>query len=143
MNESLIHETVRRTLAGTIAFPDVVAALQQAGVEAYSVDYVSRRQICYAPEGGTTTVVLDLGALPAIAAEFDAAAVQAAILDSQRHGQSYRDFTHRVMAAGVRGYHAFLRGRRVTYFGRQGDQHTEWFPGANPQLAPPPESAKP
>ena len=50
--------------------------------------------------------------------------------DSQRNGQNYRDFTHRAMAAGVQGYYAFLRGRRVTYLGRQGDQHTEWFPGA-------------
>ena len=34
------------------------------------------------------------------------------------------------MRGGVQGYFAFLRGQRVTYFGRQGDQHTEWFPGA-------------
>ena len=37
------------------------------------------------------------------------------------------------MKAGVQGYYAFLRGRRVTYFGRTGDQHTEWFPGAEPK----------
>jgi hypothetical protein len=24
---------------------------------------------------------------------------------------------------------AFLRGKRVTCWGRTGDQHTEWFPG--------------
>lgn len=34
------------------------------------------------------------------------------------------------MHAGVQGYFAFLRGQRVTYLGRTGDQHTEWFPGA-------------
>ena len=32
----------------------------------------------------------------------------------------------------LRGYFAFLRGKRVTYLGRTGDQHTEWFPGAAP-----------
>ena len=31
------------------------------------------------------------------------------------------------MRGGVQGYFAFLRGQRVTYLGRQGDQHTEWF----------------
>jgi hypothetical protein len=36
------------------------------------------------------------------------------------------------MEAGVQGYFAFLRGKRVTYFGRQGDPHTEWFPGGAP-----------
>jgi hypothetical protein len=34
------------------------------------------------------------------------------------------------MAGGVQGYIAFLRGKRVTYWCRTGDQHTEWFPGA-------------
>jgi hypothetical protein len=37
------------------------------------------------------------------------------------------------MEAGVQGYIAFLRGQRVTYWGRNGDQHTEWFPGAEPK----------
>jgi hypothetical protein len=32
----------------------------------------------------------------------------------------------------VQGYFAFLRGKRVTYLGRNGDAHTEWFPGAQP-----------
>ena len=67
-----------------------------------------------------------------MAADFDAAAVRADILDSQRNNQPYRDFTRRAMAAGVQGYFAFLRGKRVIYFGRQGDEHTEWFPGAKP-----------
>ena len=53
-------------------------------------------------------------------------------LDSQTQGQKYRDFTIRAMKAGVQGYIAFLRGQRVTYWGRTGDQHIEWFPGARP-----------
>ena len=68
----------------------------------------------------------------AVAAEFDAAGLKAAILDSQCNGQHYRDFSRRAMEAGVQGYMAFLRGQRVTYFGRGGEQHTEWFPGAGP-----------
>jgi hypothetical protein len=70
--------------------------------------------------------------LPPIAADFSAENVRANILDSQRNGQKYRDFTRRAMESGVQGYFAFLRGKRVTYFGRQGDEHTEWFPGAAP-----------
>jgi hypothetical protein len=41
-------------------------------------------------------------------------------------------FTRRAMAGGVQGYIAFLRGRRVMYWGRNGEQHVEWFPGAKP-----------
>ena len=70
--------------------------------------------------------------LPAVAAEFSTEGIRADILDSQRNAQHYRDFTQRAMEAGVQGYFAFLRGKRVTYFGRQGDQHVEWFPGAAP-----------
>ena len=70
--------------------------------------------------------------LPPVAPELAVEDLRAAIIDSQTKGQKYRDFTRRVMAAGVQGYVAFLRGQRVTYFGRTGDQHTEWFPGAAP-----------
>ena len=66
------------------------------------------------------------------AAEFDVAALRANILDSQQNGQTWRDFTLRAMNGGVQGYFAFLRGQRVTCFCHQGDQHTEWFPGAKP-----------
>jgi len=74
--------------------------------------------------------------LPPVAREFDAAALRANILDSQRHGQPYREFTRRAVAGGVQGYIAFLRGKRVTYWGRTGDQHTEWFPGSVPDRPP-------
>jgi len=76
------------------------------------------------------TTPINYEGLPPVAPEFDAAALRANILDSQQNGQKYRDFTHRAMEGGVQGYFAFLRGKRVTYFGRSGDQHTEWFPGA-------------
>lgn len=133
MNTEIIHDIARRTHAGTISFPDVVRSLLAAGVEFYHVDYIARRQVCYAAAGDTIAATpIPFEGLPAVAADFDAAALKAAIADSQRHGQSYRDFTRRAMAAGVQGYFAFLRGQRVTYFGRQGDQHTEWFPGAQP-----------
>lgn len=78
------------------------------------------------------TTPIDLEALPEVAADFDAGALKAAILASQRHGQGWRDFSRRATVAGVQGYYAFLRGKRVTYLGRQGDQHVEWFPGAQP-----------
>lgn len=133
MNTELIQQTASRTLAGSISFPEVVRDLLAAGVETYQVDYLGRRKTFYAREGSAVVVTpIDFPDLPEIAPDFDGDAVRAAILDSQRHGQTYRDFTRRVMAAGVLGYFAFLRGKRVTYFGRQGDQHTEWFPGAQP-----------
>jgi uncharacterized protein YbcV (DUF1398 family) len=134
MDTQIIQETAAKTLAGTISFPEVVGNLLRAGVGFYHVDYLARRKSFYSTDGSAVVVMpIDYEGLPNVAPEFDVAAVKAAILDSQRHGQRYRDFTRRVMAAGVQGYFAFLHGKRVTYLGRQGDQHTEWFPGAGPE----------
>lgn len=115
-----------------MSFPEVVNQLLAAEVEYYQVDYVSMRKTFYSADGNTVVTPLAYEGLPPVAADFDAAALRADILDSQQNKQSYRDFTRRAMAAGTQGYFAFLRGKRVTYFGRQGDQHTEWFPGTEP-----------
>lgn len=130
MNTQIILSVSRHTLAGTMAFPEVVACLLEAGVESYHVDYVARRTTFYGTDGDVASTAIDFEHLPPIAADFCPDSVRAAIRDSQLNGQTYRDFTHRVMEAGVQGYFAFLRGKRVTYWGRQGDQHTEWFPEA-------------
>jgi uncharacterized protein YbcV (DUF1398 family) len=134
MDTQIIQETASKTLAGAISFPEVVGNLLRAGVGFYHVDYLARRKSFYSADGSAVVATpIDYEGLPDVAPEFDSDALKAAILDSQRHGQLYRDFTRRVMAAGVQGYFAFLQGKRVTYLGRLGDQHTEWFPGAGPE----------
>ena len=130
MNTKLVQTAAAATLAGTKPFPEIVGILLAAGVEYYHVDYVALRKTFYSADGAVLSMPITYEELPAVAADFDGAALRANILDSQRHGQKFRDFTRRAMQAGVQGYFAFLRGQRVTYFGRQGDQHTEWFPGA-------------
>lgn len=132
MNTELIVEAARETLAGTAPFPEIVAKLITAGVEYYHVDYVGMRKTFYGAGGDVVVTPITFEGLPPVAADFDLAELRAAIVDSQRHGQKYRDFTRRAMAAGVQGYFAFLHGTRVTYWGRGGDQHTEWFPGTEP-----------
>lgn len=132
MNTALITAAAQATLAGGTPFPEIVRQLMEAGVEYYHVDYVGLRKTFYSGGGAVVVTAIPCEGLPAVAVDFDAAALRANILDSQQSGQSWRDFSVRAMQGGVQGYFAFLRGRRVTYFGRQGDQHTEWFPGAKP-----------
>lgn len=132
MDTKIVSEVARATLAGAIAFPEVVRQLLATGVDYYHVDYVAMRKTFYSADGDTVVTPIAYEGLPPVARDFDDAKLRAAILDSQRHGQKYRDFTRRAMEAGVQGYLAFLRGQRVTYFGRGGDQHTEWFPGTGP-----------
>jgi uncharacterized protein YbcV (DUF1398 family) len=132
MNSEVIAKVARGAADGSISFPEVVAELLQTGVECYHVDYVAMRKTFYSASGETMVTPINYENLPPVAEDFDVAALRANILDSQRNGQKYREFSRRTMQAGGQGYFAFLRGKRVTYFGRQGDQHTEWFPGAGP-----------
>lgn len=129
MNADLIHEAARATHEHLKPFPEIVALLLEAGVESYHVDDLARTTTYHDGGSGKVAVELPYAELPPVAADFDAAEVRANIADSQTNGQSHEEFTRRAMEAGVQGYIAFLRGRRVTYFGRQGDQHIEWFPG--------------
>lgn len=133
MNTELITEAARSTLSGSIPFPEVVRQLIEAGVEYYRVDYITLRKTFYSAGGEVVVTPIPYEDLPPVAVDFHSAGLRAAISDSQNNGQHHRDFTRRAMEAGVSSYVAFLRGRRVTYWGRGGDQHTEWFPGAEPK----------
>ena len=133
MDATAVQEAAAATLAGSMPFPQVVATLIGAGVEYYHVDYVGRCKRFYDGNGACVVTPISYEQLPSVAAELDVNALRDDIRDSQQKGQHYRDFTVRAMRAGVQGYFAFLRGQRVTYFGRAGDQHTEWFPGAGPK----------
>ena len=132
MKSEVVAEAARATLDGSMAFAEIVGRLIETGVEYYHVDYVALRKTFYSATGEMIKTPITYENLPSIAADFDVDALKAAILDSQQNGQLYKDFTNRVMNAGVQGYMAFLRGKRVMYWGRGGDSHTEWFPGAKP-----------
>jgi uncharacterized protein YbcV (DUF1398 family) len=132
MNANHVNELGRATLSGSLPFPEIVGQLIAEGVECYHVDYIALQMRFYSVEGGVVMVPLSFEGLPAVSPDFDAVSLKAAIFDSQNKGQKFRDFSRRAVQAGVAGYFAFLRGQRVTYLGRQGDQHIEWFPGARP-----------
>lgn len=132
MKSEIVAEAARATLDGSIPFPEVVRRLIETGVEYYHVDYVALQKSFYSAKGEVIKTPINYENLPSVADNLDRDALRSAILDSQQNGQHYRDFTKRAMQAGVQGYIAFLRGKRVTYWGRDGEQHTEWFPGAKP-----------
>jgi uncharacterized protein YbcV (DUF1398 family) len=116
---------LRKLLARAISFPEVVKNLLGTGVEYYHVDYVALEKTFYSGTGDHVTTPITYEGLPPVGRDLDAAALRTAIVDTQRHGLKYRDFTQRAMFAGVQGYIVFLRGQRVTYWRRGGEQHTE------------------
>ncbi len=132
MDANVVSSLAKATLDGSMPFPQIVCKLIAEGVEYYHVDYATSSFTFYSASGSAVVASLPFEKLPLISEDFDVTALKAAILDSQQHGQKFRAFCERAIRAGVQGYFAFLRGQRVTYFGRAGDHHVEWFPGAKP-----------
>lgn len=133
MNVNEISLIASSSHDGKLTFPEAIGKLIDNGVAYYHVDYVACSTTYYSTLGATVLLPIEFEGLPVISENFDVAALKATILESQKNGQNYRVFCGRAMQAGVQGYIAFLLGKRVTYFGQLGDQHTEWFPGAKPE----------
>lgn len=134
MNATTVRELSVASITGTLSFPEIVARLISEGIEYYHVDYAALQFTFYGGAGEVIVAPLAFEGLPVVGQEFKTDELRAAILDSQRNRQKFRDFSRRAMQAGVQSYFAFLLGKRVTYLGRQGEQHVEWFPGAAPPL---------
>lgn len=127
MNTEILHETLKRSLQGAIAFPEVVRILTAEGVESYRADLVRWEETFYLPDGTTHVEKIDFPAAD-IAEDFCASGVVAAIRASQEGKSKYHEFLTRVMNAGTASYAVFLTGKRCIYFGRKGEFHVEEFP---------------
>lgn len=131
-----IHETVRGFLTEEMTFAQIVVRLGEIGIERYHADYSRHEKTFYLACGESLVVTIPRGDFPT-ATEFTASSVEAAVRQSQRGEHSYTDFICKTMAAGCVGYFVQISGRRALYFGRNGEVHTEWFPGTNQQVVIP------
>jgi len=131
-----LHDVARAVLEGNetgkISFPQSVGMLREAGFDGYAVDYRRSTRTYYMPDG--RTIELATEPTSAVAERFDAAMVKAAIVEAQTlaAGYTYKGFCAKVAGAGCAGYLVSLVGKRVLYYGRTGETHTEYFPGARP-----------
>ena len=117
-----------------MTFEEVVMKLMQAGVERYHTDLLRGEKTYYLPNGESEVVAGDPVSI-APAREFSAAGVDAAVRDIQAGKIQYRAFCAHIAEAGCVGYHVSLAGRWAVYYGRTGDCHVEWFPGAQREKA--------
>jgi uncharacterized protein YbcV (DUF1398 family) len=129
MNTTEIHEVLAESQAGKLVFPEVVRRLLEVGVESYFCDLANREEVFYMADGKTHREKMVLP-LTAIADGFSPDDVVSAIRGAQTDAIRYPEFMKRSAAAGVIAYWAFLTGKKVIYFGRQGEFHIEEFPGA-------------
>jgi uncharacterized protein YbcV (DUF1398 family) len=112
-----------------VTFPEVVKKLIDAGVERYHADLLRSEKTYYLPNGESEVVPNDaIGIVPS--QEFSAQGVDAAVRAIQAGKIQYKTFCERVATAGCVGYFVSIAGKRAVYYGRSGDSHVEWFPGA-------------
>ena len=126
---SVIQECATLSIEGKISFGDVVARLMKIGLERYHADYTRHESTYYMPDGQSLVVPIAHPEM-AIAQEFSAKGVEAAVRQAQSGEIMYPQFLRQTFAAGCVGYFVQITGRQVIYFGRNGEQHVERFPAA-------------
>ena len=131
--KGVARATLEGSESGTTTFLQTLRDLGEAGIDGYAVDFRRSTRTYYMPNGET----LELKTAPTptpVAETFDASVVRQAIGDAQQlvPGYTYEGFCAKVARAGCAGYVVSLLGRRVLYYGRTGETHTEYFPGAQP-----------
>lgn len=115
----------------SMTFPQIVGALMKAGFESYTVDLRRAVVTFYLPDGEGMEVRSHASDV-AVAPDFDAGRVRAAIREAQTlaPGYTYKGFCEKVKRAGCAGYMVSFPGRRAVYFGRTAETHVELFPPA-------------
>lgn len=129
MNNALVQELVEKALARKIAFPEILATLAKEGIESYHVDFL-RNEVRYYASDGESLVVNALFVHQGVAGEFSAESLDAINRRVQVGQASYADFVREGTAAGCACYVVYLNGKLVRYFGRDGGEHIQYFPGS-------------
>jgi uncharacterized protein YbcV (DUF1398 family) len=132
--KDVARATLEGSESGAMSFPQSVRMLMEAGFDGYGVDFRRATRSYYMPDGESIELATERTSAP-VAARFDAVAIKEAIREAQAlaPGYTYKGFCAKVVRAGCAGYLVSLPGKRVLYYGRTAETHTEYFPGTQPE----------
>lgn len=129
MDKTIIQSLIDRSLKKAIAFPEILATLQKEGVESYHVDFLRNEYRYYAKNG--ESIVTDVWPLhDGVAPVFSAEKLENINKRVQSGQVWYPDFVKEGAAAGCAYYIVYIDGRKVRYFGRDGDEYIQALPGS-------------
>jgi uncharacterized protein YbcV (DUF1398 family) len=132
MNTELIKQACRDSIEKSKPFPEVVAMLDEAGVERYHADLNQRQNTYYDAAGHAFTNRLkDVELTGETPLHGDLSRVREAIRLSQQNAHTYREFLQKIYSAGFPVYDVYLTGRQAVYTDRCGERHVEKFPSQN------------
>jgi uncharacterized protein YbcV (DUF1398 family) len=129
MNERMIRGLIAGALAGRVTFAEILAVLAMEGVQSYHVDFL-RNEFRYYAKNGESLVVGAPLVHDEVAEEFSAEKLEGINRRVQAGQAGYADFVKEGAAAGCAYYIVYLNGKKVRYFGRDGDEYVQYFPGA-------------
>jgi len=116
-----------------LPFPSTVAALQSLGVTRYHVDYIASSVTAYIGSSADVAPMPEHGSEESLkpgTVTWDDAKLVQSIRKAQAGEGNYWDFSRGAIEAGVTDYTTYIEGKKVVYNGKDGESHTEWFPGA-------------
>lgn len=129
MDQATVRGLIEGALARTVTFPQILATLQKEDVESYHVDFL-RNECRFYARSGESTVISIAFVHDQVAGEFSAEKLQGINGRVQAGQASYADFVKEGAAAGCAYYAVYITGRRALYFGRDGDEYVQLFPGS-------------
>jgi uncharacterized protein YbcV (DUF1398 family) len=127
MNQAVIQELIHKALAKEISFGEILATLGKEGVESYHVDFLRNEFRYYATNGESVGAAL---VHDGVAAEFAVEKLERINQEVQAGQAAYPDFVREGTAAGCAYYIVYLNGKKPRYFGRDGGEYTQHFPGS-------------
>ncbi len=131
MNGTVLKDLVDKALARAITFPQILATLKTQHVEAYHVDLLRREYRFYDRDGQSLVMSVAL-VHDGVAPGFSAERLESINRRVQAGQAGYPDFVRESAAAGCAYYIVYLEGRKVRYFGRNGEESIQYFPGSVP-----------
>lgn len=125
--KEVIEKCAQQSHAGLLTFPELLGCLVEVGVESYFADYRNQSTTYYLSSNGALSIPMEMPSIE-IPNSFNKDGVVSAIRGAQSDEVRYPEFLRLTMTAGCVGYIVWIAGRHVSYFGRQGEVHTEHFP---------------
>jgi uncharacterized protein YbcV (DUF1398 family) len=125
--KEVIEKCAHESHAGALTFPEVLGCLIEVGVESYFADYRNQSTTYYLSSNEAHTVPMRMPSIE-IPTSFNKEAIISAIRGAQSDTVRYPEFLKLTVSAGCVGYMVWIAGKHVSYFGRAGEVHAEYFP---------------
>lgn len=128
METENFKDTSDFSFTSKMPFSSLVTTLEKMGVESYRVD-MAEKSTCYHMLNGEV-MSESFHFYGDIAQDFDDGEVRSAIFDIKNNHLEHQEFLKRIMNAGITSYTIFIKGRKIIFYGRNGDSYLENFPPA-------------